>query len=264
MAPSDLEISIKSSKAPAIARAVAILRLLGKNEAPLGLQPIARELGLVPSTCLYVLRALTEERLVAFDPVTKQYRLDAGILTLARHYLRSDRFADLAQGPLDRISAQFGLTSLGVQVSGLDYIIALAVSQSEGNFSLSTRVGTRFPALISATGRCIAAFGGHEPAFLRHRFDQLRWDNPPSFQEWLDEVAATRRKGFALDAGRYISGVFVLAAPVFASGKSPSHALVALGLEGAVRSAGPDRLGDALAEEAASLSARLADGLSSP
>lgn len=262
MTGSDLDAAVKASKAPAIARAVAILRLLGKAESPLGLQAIARELGLVPSTCLYVLRALTEERLVAFDPATKQYRLDAGILTLARHYLRSDRFADLAQAPLDRISAQFGLTSLGVQVSGLDYIIALAVSQSEGNFSLSTRVGTRFPALISATGRCIAAFGSHELDFLRHRFEQLRWDNPPTFQEWRDEVAATRQKGFALDAGRYIAGVYVLAAPVFAGVSSPTHALVALGLEGTVRSAGPDRLGDALAQEAALLSARLGDGLS--
>lgn len=262
MTTPELDAAIKSSKAPAIARAVAVLRLLGKAETPLGLQAIARELGLVPSTCLYVLRTLTEEKLVAFDPATKRYRLDAGILTLARHYLRSDRFVDLAQAPLDRISARFGLTTLGVQVSGLDYIIALAVSQSEGNFSLNTRVGTRFPALISATGRCIAAFGGHEPAFLRHRFDQLRWDDPPSFQEWLGEVAETRANGYALDAGRYISGVYVVAAPVSAGDVAPTHALVALGLESRVRAAGPDRLGDALAQEAATLSVRLAGSLS--
>lgn len=262
MTESDLDRAVKSSKAPAIARAAAILRLLGKSSQPLGLQPIARELDLVPSTCLYVLRALVEEGLVAFDAATKRYRLDAGVLTLARQYLRNDPFADIAQGSLDRIAAEHGMTALGVQISGLDHIVALAVSESEDNFSLSTRVGSRFPALISATGRCIAAFGGHDTASLRDRFDRLRWDNPPGFDLWMAQVEDTRRNGFAIDAGHYISGVFVLAAPVYSTSPKPSHALVALGLEGAVRAAGPDRLGDTLRKEAARVSARLGDGLS--
>src|ERR1700678_2188388 len=83
-----------ADKAPAIARAVAILRLLGKCDAPVGVQAIARELGLVPSTCLYVLRALAAEEFVSFDADTKRYSLEAGVLTLARQWLRRNRFTD--------------------------------------------------------------------------------------------------------------------------------------------------------------------------
>ena len=75
------------TKAPAIARAAAILRLLGKSDVPIGVNSIARELGLVPSTCLYVLRALAAEELVFFDPDTKRYALEVGVLTLARGWL---------------------------------------------------------------------------------------------------------------------------------------------------------------------------------
>lgn len=262
MTANDLDGTVKSSKAPAIARAAAILRLLGKARSPLGLQPIARELGLVPSTCLYVLRALVEEGLVGFDPATKRYRLDAGILTLARQYLRSDPFADIVQGSLDKVAREHGMTALGVQISALDHIVALAVSESDGNFSLSTRVGSRFPALISATGRCIAAFGKYEPERLRKRFETLRWANPPGFEQWMKQVEETRRQGYAVDAGHYIAGVFVLAAPVYSTSDEPSHALVAIGLEGAVQATGVDRLGDTLRKEAAQVSARLGDGLS--
>ena len=67
-----LASAVEASKAPAISRAAAVLRLLGRNDASLGVQTIARELGLVPSTCLYVLRALVAEELVAFDPDTKR------------------------------------------------------------------------------------------------------------------------------------------------------------------------------------------------
>src|ERR1700749_5090614 len=95
--------AVEASKAPAISRAAAVLRLLGKSETPLGVQAIARELGLVPSTCLYVLRALVAEELVSLDADTKRYALEAGVLPLARQWLRRNQSNDLAQPMLDRI-----------------------------------------------------------------------------------------------------------------------------------------------------------------
>lgn len=249
--------AVKQSKAPAIARAAAILRLLGKTTSPLGVQAIARELGLVPSTCLYVLRALADEGLVAFDPDTKRYSLDAGVLTLARQWLRRDRFSDLAQPLLDRISQKFGLTMLGVQIHGLERIIVTAMSQSSQNFQLSTQVGSRFPALISATGRCIAAFGNYPEAELRARFEKLRWEEPPTFEEWQEQVAQTREQGIAVDAGNYISGVTVVAAPVWKAPGRPSHALVAIGIGSAVRGEGLPQLQEAMLSAARSLSDQL-------
>src|ERR1700719_342939 len=165
----ELARAVETSKAPAISRAAAVLRLLGKSDTSLGVQTIARQLGLVPSTCLHVLRALVAEEFVSFDPDTKLYSLEAGVLTLARHWLRRNRFNDLAQPVLDRIGQSFEVTMLGVQIVGLEHIIVIAVSQSGHNFQLSTQIGSRFPALISATGRCIAAFGDHSAGELEAR-----------------------------------------------------------------------------------------------
>ena len=248
--------AVKDSKAPAISRAAAVLRLLGKSEGPLGLQPIARELGLVPSTCLYVLRALTAEGLVAFDADTKRYRLDAGVLTLARQWLMRDDFADLAQPAIDKLAQSFGVTMLGVQIFGLDRIVAVAVSQSVG-LQLAVQVGSRFPALISATGRCIAAFGDYPESQLEARFEALRWDDPPSFAEWREQVAQTREQGFGIDEGHYISGVTVLAAPVWKGKGRPSHALVAIGLGSALQRRGLPELQAALLAAGRALSIQL-------
>ena len=231
---SDLARTVKDSKAPAISRAAAVLRLLGKSENPQPLQAIAKELGLVPSTCLYVLRALMAEELVSFDADTKRYALEAGVLTLARQWLRRNRFGDLAQPVIDRLAQQFGVTMLGVQIMGLDHIIAVAVAQA-GGFQLSVQVGTRFPALISATGRCIAAFGQYPEADLKARFDRLRWEEPPTFEQWQAQVAETREQGFGADEGNYISGVTVLAAPIWKNTGRPSHALVAIGVGSALK-----------------------------
>ena len=253
----NLSKTVKDSKAPAISRAAAILRLLGKSDTPMGLQPIARELGLVPSTCLYVLRALVDEEFVAFDADTKRYSLEAGVLTLARQWLRRNQFTDLAQPALDRISQAFDVTMLGVNIVGLDHIIVVATSQLGNNFQLSAQIGSRFPALISATGRCIAAFGGYSEATLESRFKKLRWDEPPTFEAWKAQVEQTRLQGFAVDAGNYISGVTVVAAPVWKTRAQMSHALVAIGIGSALRQTGLPELQQSLLTEANSLSNQL-------
>jgi DNA-binding IclR family transcriptional regulator len=231
--------AVEVSKAPAISRAAAVLRLLGKSDTPLGVHAIARELGLVPSTCLYVLRALVAEEFVSFDRDTKRYALEAGVLTLARHWLRRNRFNDLVQPALDRLGQTYGVTMLGVQIVGLDHIIVVAISQSGPSFQLSTQIGSRFPALISATGRCIAAFGEHTQADLEARFRTLRWDEAPSLTDWYAQVEQTRRQGIAVDAGNYIAGVTVVAAPVWKTRGTLSHALVAIGVGSALRASLP-------------------------
>lgn len=256
----DLARAVEASKAPAISRAAAVLRLLGKSNAPLSLQVIARELGLVPSTCLYVLRALVAEEFVAFDADTKRYSLEAGVLTLARDWLRRNRFNDLVQPSLDRISQQFELTMLGVQIVGLDHIVVVATSQAGPNFQLSAQIGSRFPALISATGRCIAAFGEHPEAEIESRFHALRWDQPPSYAQWQAQVAQTRKQGYAIDDGNYIAGVSVLAAPVWRTHGKLSHALVAIGIRSTLKRPVLKTLPDALVAAATQLSNQLGGG----
>jgi DNA-binding IclR family transcriptional regulator len=147
-----------------------------------------------------------------------------------------------------------------VHIVGLDHIIVVAVSQSGQNFQLSTQIGSRFPALISATGRCIAAFGDHSEAELEARFKTLRWDEPPTLAEWKAQVAETRIRGFALDTGNYISGVTVVATPVWRARGSLSHALVAIGIGAALKRAGLPALQDALLSAADTLSNQLCGG----
>ncbi|HVL00801.1 MAG TPA: IclR family transcriptional regulator [Dongiaceae bacterium] len=249
--------ALKESKAPAISRAAAILRLLGKSDAPLGLQTIARSLNLVPSTCLYVLRALVDEEFVHFDPDTKRYSLEAGVLTLARHWLRRNQFTDLCQPVLNRISEEFDVTVLGVNVVALEHIIVVAISQAGNNFQISAQVGSRFPALISATGRCIAAFGNYPEPELRDKFKTLRWDEPPTFDEWKAQIDQTHTQGFAVDEGNYISGVTVVAAPVWKTRDKLSHALVAIGLSSTLKRTGLPSLQETMLKSAQSLSNQL-------
>ena len=74
-------------------------------------------------------------------------------------------------------------------------------------------------------------------------------DEPPTLDQWKAQVRETRAQGFAVDAGNYISGVTVVAAPVFRVRGKLSHALVAIGIGGALRRSGLAALERALASD---------------
>lgn len=215
---------------PAVTRAVAILRFLARSPEPVGVNPIARELDLIPSTCLHILRVLQDEGLVEFDSQTKRYAMGIGILPLARAALQKNSFSTFVQPRLSQLSEDFGVTAIATQLSEPDQMVVVALSHSSMPFRLQVDLGSRFPALISATGRLFAAFGALDDDRLRRSFDRLVWDHPPSFEGWRNEVAEARRRGYAVDQGSYISGVTVVAVPVFDAADRMIRSLVAIGI----------------------------------
>ncbi len=215
---------------PAVSRAIAILRLLGRSASPMTLKAISQELGMVTSTCLHILRVLVDEGLVKVDSASKRYSLGVGMLTLARSVIESSPFPTLVQPVLDRLSSTWNVTTIGVEVAGQDHMVVLALSRSNAPFRLHVDVGSRFPALISATGRLVAAFSEMSDKEIERRFKALRWDQAPDLDAWKKEVETARRKGFSIDRGNYIGGVVVIAVPVLDTHGRMTHALVAAGV----------------------------------
>ena len=214
----------------AVSRAAGILRHLGRNQEPMGVNRIARDLDLIPSTVLHILRTLAHEDLVVFDPNTKRYSLGVGVLGIARNMLGGSGFVQAAQGHLEAIARTFDVTAVAVELDSHDHMVVAALARSRLDLSIHVNIGSHFPALISATGRCVAAQSTWNRVELARRFKALRWQNPPAFETWLEEIAAARRDGYAMDDGNYIRGIIVLAAPVRQPTSGPARAVVAVGL----------------------------------
>lgn len=246
----------RTRQVPALTRGIAILRLLGRAEQPMGVHSIARALGLVPSTCLHILRVLADENLVSVDASSKKYSVAAGLVALAQSALRRHTFPAAVQTELDELARIYGSTSIGVEASGLEHMVVVALARSESPLRVHVDIGSRFPALISATGRCVAAFGNYPWSEIQQRFARLRWDVPPTLADWQSEVEAAREAGYAVDDGQYIRGVSIVAAPV----RMPNgtiNALVVVGVSEQMRRVGFMRIGEDLRARAARVSAAL-------
>ncbi len=230
MSASKKEPRTPPRKVPAVSRAIAILDYLSNAKEPLGVVPLARHIGLIPSTCLHILRALTENGLVAANPKTKQYSIGAGVLSLARAYARQDQFIQITHERLEELSHKYQCSFAALERSGADECIVVAIGDVKAGLSVRVTIGARFPILVSSAGLCFAAFGAMSDEAIRKGFRDLEWAAPFAFKDWLAEVEKTRKNGYAVDDDHFIIGTRIISVPVFQPDQTLLGCISAVGL----------------------------------
>lgn len=198
----------------ALARGIAILRYLQAQEEPAGVIQIARDLSINASTCFNLLRTLAHERLVVFDPATKKYAPGLGLLELARGVLKQGGYVRLVHPRLERIADQYSVTVMLWQLVSPARALLVDLAESPTPVRVQLSVGQRLPSLIGALGRCFAGNLGLSREQVRTMFNELRWQDPPTFKQYWSEVEQARRDGFAVDIGRYNKNFTTVAAAI--------------------------------------------------
>lgn len=156
------------------------------------------------------------------------------------------------------LSRRYAVTAIGVELPNLDHMIVVALSQTQAPVRLHVDIGSHFPAPISATGRCVAAFSGQPSSEIDKRFRALRWHNAPTYATWRKEVDAARRQGFSIDRANYIAGVTIASAPVLDSNGRISQALAAVGISSQLDRTTVLSLGHEMRDAARTVTAELA------
>lgn len=198
----------------AVASAIKIMRYLSAAPDPVGVTRIAKDLKLNPSTCFNILRTLAAEDFVYFDPLNKSYVISWGVMDLARGVTALHGDISNIRPHMDRIAQDHGVTvTLWQQISNNRKVLILgAVTRNAMRIQMA--VGQRLPIFIGATGRVLAAHSGLSLIEMRKRFDEIRWDQPITFEEFARQVDEARRNGWALDDGNFAAGTCSLAVPI--------------------------------------------------
>lgn len=230
----------------AVAAAVRILSYLADSDEPAGATQIARHLGINVSTCFQILRTLVHFDLVAIDESSKLYRLDLGIVDLAKAVLARDGLLSVARPRMHRLANTFNVTVSCWQRTDDEHLVLVQTAESPAPMRISMPIGTRVPLLLGAGGRVMAAHLPFTEAELEARFKRLRWQAPLTFREYMAQVEEARVRGYAIDAGTFMPGVMTLSAPIYGDGSqtSPTMALTTVLFLGQHEPAVIARIGD--------------------
>lgn len=229
----------------AVVHGIRILRHLAGQGEPSGVAAIARATGVNTSTCFNILRTLTRERLVAFDLETKTYRLGSGVLEIAAGLLAANH-VDLIRPELERLALNYPALLCLWHITDNERIVLADRVFARTAVRIDMRIGTRLPCFVGAIGRCVAAARALCEPDLRRRFAGLRWQRPPNFETYRDDVEAARRDGFAFDRGNLFTGIDIVAALVVDHTGRPRYGLSGIAISGQVSDEDLTRLGGEL------------------
>lgn len=210
----------------ALSTGLKVLHYLVRAENPVGVSQVARDLNLSPSTCFNLLRTLVHERLIDFNPAKKSYTIGFGLLELTKGMTERDQMVKFLRPRIERIASSHRVTGTLWRRLDNERVVLIDRADTASAVRVHMTVGQRLPMFIGALGRCFAAFSGMPREELRIQFDKLRWDSPPDFEAYWEDVLKTRERGFALDQDNFVRGITAIAAPVM--GKDQSTAIMAI------------------------------------
>jgi DNA-binding IclR family transcriptional regulator len=230
----------------------------GDNEG-LALGAIVQLSGFGKGTTHRLLAALVEAGFAFQDPVTRRYRLGAGLTLLARIGQRQD-VAAAATPHLQRIARQ---TSDTVYVSVREGPTAVCVGREIGAFpirTLSLSLGDRRPLGVGSGSLALLAFLPDDQVelALRHNETWFREFEGYDVAYVRKAIAKSRRDRFAFVDGRIVAGMNALAVPVY---DKAGNVVAALSLAAITDRVSGDRIAD-LVKILRKEAVRLGDALS--
>ncbi len=191
-------------------RALDVLFHLHEEGQARGVSEIGRALELPKASTHRLLRTLGRRALVEQDS-RGRYRLGPGLLTLGLAAVEREPLVLAARRELE-VEANALKETVFLVSARAGALTVLDKAEGSGFLRASPRVGSTVPVHATAAGKLYLAFA---PA-------QVALDDLPRFtsrtvesREALEhEVQSTRARGFSINAGEWIDGLSVVAAPV--------------------------------------------------
>lgn len=216
--------SIGGKPVGAVIAGVAVLLALHRAQRPLRASEVARATDLHRGTAYNILRTLQREGVVAFNERDLTYSISTLVLELAHGVLRASGLLDVVRPEMFSLAERVGVTVFLAKVTkNYDLVLLDFVGggfRADSYFS----VGRRSPRFSGAPGLVMAAFSGARPELIKEHYDQTEWFRRPPYEEYVQRIATTRARGFAIDQGDRRNGLSQVAVPIFS--QSGSLALV--------------------------------------
>jgi DNA-binding IclR family transcriptional regulator len=208
-----------------VARALAMLDELGAAPDGLGVNELARRIGVNASTASRLLATLEAGGVVERPAGGGPYRLGLRLVALADGVLARLDVRDLARPRLRALVAATGETAT-LSVPGAFEAVTVDFVAAESSVVSVARLGRPSVGHATAAGKVVLAYGPAAPPSELTRFTERTIVDPGALAA---EIDAVRSRGWAQAAGEREPDLNALAAPVF--GRSGELAAV-VGLQG--------------------------------
>lgn len=196
-------------------KALRLLETLAKRQ-PIGVTALARELDVPKSQVSRFLKTLARNGYASKLAEDGRFVLGRQALALARSAHLPRELIAMAAEPMG-VLAKAVQASVHLGVLDGSEVLIIAKAESPLRLQLTTQVGQRSPAHVTAMGKVLLAgiSDDERRALLAHyTFQSFTPNTVPNKEAMEKEVALTRRRGYAVEKEEEHLGVGCLAAPI--------------------------------------------------
>jgi DNA-binding IclR family transcriptional regulator len=207
----------------ALGKGLRVLELLASAPAPVRLSQIAQDLDLQKSSTHRVLRQLVDAGYVTQDPGSGLYSATLKVWELGSAVVAVLPIKQAASGVLQELHRATSET-VSLTVRDGDDVLYLDKIVSPRPIGFTTRVGSRVPAPLTASGRAMLAYEPDAAAVIERVAARVA---PGSLdvKRALADVKRARKDGYLVGRGRVERGIVGIAAAV--PGPDPGRGAVA-------------------------------------
>jgi DNA-binding IclR family transcriptional regulator len=202
---------------PAVEKALEILALLRKEGRELNLTEISKAIGSHKSSVQRLMITLSHHGFVTRDEMTKRYSLGITLAEYGRVALNNLDIRQLAKPFLQALVDYSGETAVLAIMNDTKMVM---VDKREPLLQIraSPFLGTRFPATATSNGKALLAWLPEDRVAEIIQIEGLPAKTRNSIVKpvaYREDLAATRKRGYAIDREEFQEGVSGVSAPVF-------------------------------------------------
>lgn len=206
--------------APLLKKAIEVIKLIARQDSPLGVTEISKSVSFSKSTTFGILKALESEGFIFKDAASKKYSIGHALLELSQQVFRGVELSAIARPYLEKLVSVVDETVfLGIRED--NKVKVLDVVEARKPFKITSPIGIKFPITASALGKVfLSAISNDEiKGFLKEIGLPRYTDNSiTDIGMFLDEIEKTRQSGFGIDIEEYLKGVHAIATLIYSKG----------------------------------------------
>jgi len=202
---------------PAVDRAIHILELLKANRYEMTLAEITKATGWHKSSIQKLLVTLSHHGVLERDEATKRYSLGISLAVYGRVALNNLDIRLIAKPYLKELVDYSGETAV-LAILNATKMVMVDKKEPVLQIRASPFIGSRFAATATSNGKALLAWLPEARVNEILRAEGLSAFTPKSIVSrtaYRAELAATRKRGYAIDRGEFQEGATGVSAPVF-------------------------------------------------
>jgi IclR family transcriptional regulator, KDG regulon repressor len=199
----------------AVERALDVLQCFTSQTPRLSMSQISERIGINKSTVHRLLLTLERNRFVERDPATGMYRPGLRLLQIASLALEQNSLRQIALPFLQSLCSEFRENVNLALLDGAD-VVYVEVIEGSQRVKLAAVPGQRLPAFSTASGKAILAFlpEDHVRQILGRGMPHFTATTVGSLEQFFEDAAQIRKRGFAISEQEFEEGINAIAAPI--------------------------------------------------